>query len=209
MTTFISRRVPRGAPDLFYPTVPHVPSRQNSLPSARTAASGISQNLYSQKTGKTKAGVSIWPLPQPSHSPSSPPFGETVRHAQGWERVQVLLPELPSLAPPHTSGEKASKSPPAWPWSSLGSRSQREHHPVPFTAYSSSSSSLASLAWQGGVGGVTGTGGGSRGAWGMSWRACVSRGKGALATSPLGISSREGREPLMGVRVLAWARSPG
>lgn len=38
---------------------------------------------------------------------------------------------------------------------------------------------------------------------------CVSRCRGALATSPLGDSSREGREPLMGVCVLSWARSPG
>ena len=38
---------------------------------------------------------------------------------------------------------------------------------------------------------------------------CVSRGGGALATSPSGNSSREGREPLMGVCVLPWAWSPG
>lgn len=38
---------------------------------------------------------------------------------------------------------------------------------------------------------------------------CVSRGRGALANSPLGNSSREGREPLTGVCVLTWDRSPG
>lgn len=38
---------------------------------------------------------------------------------------------------------------------------------------------------------------------------CVSRGRMALATSPLGNSSREEREPLMGVCVLTWAWSPG
>lgn len=38
---------------------------------------------------------------------------------------------------------------------------------------------------------------------------CVSRGSGPLATSPLGNSSREGSEPLMGLCVLTWARSPG
>lgn len=38
---------------------------------------------------------------------------------------------------------------------------------------------------------------------------CVSRRRGALATSPWGDSSRDGREPLMGVCVRSWARSPG
>lgn len=38
---------------------------------------------------------------------------------------------------------------------------------------------------------------------------CVSRGKGALGTSPLGRRSREGREPLMGVCMLTWAILPG